>query len=193
MYTLLNKYKHMNKKDKVIRVCDLGCGENKQNPNWFGVDCRKLKGVDLVQDLEKFPWRIKSETFNLVVANHLIEHINPAKGGFISFMNEVWRILKPEGEFMISAPYATSPGMYRDPTHINFINEETWCSFDNNDPFYKGELYKIYKPLPWKIKINTWNDTGNIEVVLIKRPIENEKDIDQEYLKNLKKYNKMFK
>lgn len=176
-----------------IQCIDIGCGANKANPKWFGVDYRKLPGVDLVQDLEKFPWKIPSNKFDTALASHVVEHINPAKGGFIKFMNSVWRILKPGGEFIIGAPYATSTGMFRDPTHINFVNEETWCYFDNNDPFYKGELYKIYRPLPWKIKINTWHDTGNIECVLIKRPIENEKDIDQEYLKDLKKHTKMFK
>jgi len=30
----------------------------------FGIDYRKMQGVDLVQDLEKFPWPIPSESFN---------------------------------------------------------------------------------------------------------------------------------
>jgi len=186
------KTKSLLSKRKLARV-DIGCGANKQGDDWFGIDYRKLDGVDLVQDLEKFPWAIPSESFNLALSSHVIEHINPSHGIFILFMNECWRILKPGGEFIIGAPYATSPGMFRDPTHCNFITEETFTYFDPHDQFYNGGLYGIYSPLPWAIKINTWHSTGNIEVVLVKRPILKEYNVDKEYLKLLKKHNNLTK
>lgn len=178
---------------RKVSFCDIGCGKNKSGKDWFGIDYRKLDGVDLVQDLESFPWAIPSESFNTAVANHVVEHIQPSHGIFISFMNEVWRILKPEGEFLISAPYATSSGMFRDPTHINFINEETWSYFAPNDDFYHGELYHIYSPLPWKIKINTWHNTGNVEVVLVKLDIVPEMNVDTEYFRLLNLHTKQTK
>lgn len=178
---------------RKISYVDIGCGANKQSPDWFGIDYRKLPGVDLVQDLEVTPWAIPSESFNIAVASHVIEHINPAKGGFLNFMNEVWRILKPKGEFIIGAPYSTSIGMFRDPTHINFVNEETWSYFDPYDQLYNGGLYHIYSPLPWKIKVNTWHSNGNIEVVLTKRDIHDDYKIDSEYIKILKKHTKITK
>lgn len=180
------------KKRKISQV-DVGCGGNKQGENWFGIDYRKLPGVDLVQDLEKFPWKIPSESFNTALCSHVVEHINPSHGIFISFMNEIWRILKPGSDLLISAPYATSVGMFRDPTHCNFVNEETWSYFDPNDQFYHGGLYHIYSPLPWKIKINTWHANGNIEVVLTKIPILPEYKVDTEYLRLLKLYTKQTK
>ena len=175
---------------KKLAFVDIGCGANKSGKDWFGIDYRKLPGVDLVQDLEKFPWAVPSESFNTAVSNHVVEHINPSHGIFISFMNEAWRILKPDGEFIIGAPYATSSGMFRDPTHINFINEETWSYFDPDDQFYHGGLYHIYAPLPWRIKINTWHATGNVEVVLVKRNIVPEQGVDSEYLRLLAKHTK---
>lgn len=178
---------------KKVAYVDIGCGKNKQGENWFGIDYRKLPGVDLVQDLEVFPWGVPSESFHTALANHVIEHINPSHGIFISFMNEVWRILKPGGEFMIGAPYATSQGMFRDPTHVNFVNEETWSYFDPDDNFYKGGLYNIYSPLPWRIKINTWHNNGNVEVVLVKRDILPEYKVDEEYQNVLKKHTKLMK
>lgn len=57
---------------------DLGCGENKQN-GFIGVDFRKMKGVDIVQDLTKFPWNnIPNNVADVVMTSHLLEHINPA-------------------------------------------------------------------------------------------------------------------
>jgi len=147
---------------------DLGCGENK-NEGFVGMDNRKLKGVDIVHDLEEFPFPLPDECASLVVASHVVEHISPHKGTFIDFMNEVWRIMMPNGEFMIATPYAGSPGFYQDPTHCNPCNEMTWEYFDPLGRMSNGVLYKIYKPNPWKIKINTWHENGNLEVVLVKR------------------------
>lgn len=178
---------------RTSRFVDIGCGGNKQGKDWFGIDYRQLDGVDLVQDLEKFPWAVPSESFNTAVASHVVEHINPSHGIFIAFMNECWRILKPGGDFIIGAPYATSVGMFRDPTHCNFVNEETWSYFDPDDQLYHGSLYHIYSPLPWRIKINTWHTTGNIEVVLVKRDITKELNVDSEYLKDLKNHTKLTK
>lgn len=178
---------------RKMSYVDIGCGGNKQGKDWFGIDYRKMPGVDLVQDLEVFPWGVPSESFNTAVASHVVEHIQPTHGIFISWMNEVWRILKKDGEFLIGAPYATSIGMLRDPTHCNFINEETWSYFDPDDQFYHGGLYGIYSPLPWRIKINTWHSTGNIEVVLVKREIDLAFKVDPEYLRLLKLYTKQTK
>lgn len=180
-------------KKRKTSFLDVGCGANKQNKDWFGVDYRKLPGVDLVQDLEKFPWALPSESFNTALASHVVEHINPSHGIFISFMNEVWRVLKPGGEFIIGAPYATSIGMFRDPTHCNFVNEETWSYFDPDDLFYRGSLYHIYSPLPWHIKINTFHGTGNLEVVLVKMDIQPSHKVDSEYLRLLKAHTKATK
>jgi SAM-dependent methyltransferase len=178
------------KKRKTSYV-DIGCGAAKQGKQWFGIDYRKLPGVDLVQDLESFPWALPSNSFDIAISSHVVEHISPAHGVFISWMNEAWRILNPGGQFIIGAPYATSVGMLRDPTHCNFVNEETWSYFDPYDQFFNGNLYHIYSPLPWEIKINTWHSTGNIEVVLVKRNIKPEYSVDKEYLRLLKKYTKL--
>ncbi len=183
-------------KVRTTNAVDIGAGANKNGADFFGIDYRKLPGIDLVQDLESFPWPIPTDTFKVGVCSHVVEHINPSKGIFINFMNSVWRILKPGAEFFIAGPYATSPGMFRDPTHCNFINEETWAYFSPNDVWYHGGLYRIYAPLPWKIKVNTWNPQGSFEVVLIKIPIKDMAPgfaVDPEYLRILKEETKMFK
>lgn len=145
---------------------DLGCGANKQH-DFVGMDIRKLPGVDIVHNVEKFPWPLPDKCASLIMASHLVEHINPHGGVFLRFMDEVWRVLKYDGRFIISAPYAGSPGYWQDPTHCNGCNEITWAYFDPLEA--GGFLYKIYKPKPWKIIFNSWSMNGNIEVVLEKR------------------------
>lgn len=188
---------------------DLGCGETKQ-PGWVGVDFRQVAGVDIVQDLSKFPWtNLPDECANMVMTSHLLEHINPAShnpqlagliqlllakkaisqadvdkfigeyeflGGFIRFMDECWRILKPGGTAIHTFPYAGSHGYWQDPTHINPINETTLSYFDplardqKSGQFYG--LYNIYRPLPWKIEKYFFDTVGFVEVALTKRPID---------------------
>lgn len=153
-------------KEKSSIKLDIGCGDNKPGPDWVGLDIRKLPGVDIVQDVEKFPWPLPDECVSLALASHLVEHIEPHGGTFINFMDEVWRIMKPGGEFMIATPYAGSPGYWQDPTHCNPCNEATWYYFD---PMHESAYFYIYKPKPWKIKESIWHSTGNMEVVLFKR------------------------
>lgn len=157
---------------------DIGCGQNKQGAEWVGMDMQDLPGVDIVQDWTDYPWALPDECVITAVASHVVEHVNPADFGFIKWMNEVWRIMKPDGQFAINMPYATSPGMYQDPTHVNFCNEITWCYFDPLDTRSNGMLYKFYRPKPWKIEEAPglpynqaiyFDINGNMEVVLRKR------------------------
>lgn len=183
---------------------DIGGGGNPQ-PNFVNIDYRDIEGkVDIVWNLEQFPWPLPDESVSLAIASHVLEHITPHGGDtrtaqliklllkkkvvsqteidewvgeiepgplFMRFMDEVWRIMKPDGQFMIAVPYATSTGYGQDPTHVNMINENTMLYFDPVEPRANGVLYGIYKPKPWRIEVNTWDVTGNMEIVLRKRPL----------------------
>jgi SAM-dependent methyltransferase len=154
---------------------DIGCGANKQNGingGWVGLDARPLPGVDIVHNVEVTPWPLPDDCVLCAVASHLVEHINPAGGGFLRFMDEVWRVLKVGGEFAIVMPHGRSDGFLQDPTHCNPRNEVTWAYFDPEEHVAGGQLWRIYQPKPWQIKVLTWSPAGNMEVVLVKRAIE---------------------
>lgn len=202
---MLQNIEQLLKKYESVKL-DLGCGANK-NPGFIGIDYEAFSGVDIVHDLEKFPWPLPDECASLAVSSHLVEHLNPHSGDsrvlgllqllldkgvisreevekyigemnpgprFIRFMDEVWRVLKPGGEYAMVYPYAGSPGFWQDPTHINGINEMTWWYFDPEEPRTQGALYAFYKPRPWKIKRSLGQKGGNMEVVLEKRPEKDE-------------------
>jgi SAM-dependent methyltransferase len=170
--------KILEKNNQGIKL-DLGCGAMK-NPGFVGMDYRKMEGVDIAHDLEVFPYPLPNESCSMVVSSHVLEHINPHGYIFIRLMNEVWRIMKPGAEFLIAVPYAGSPGYWQDPSHCNGINEVTFDYFDPKGTASNGLLYGIYRPYPWLLKINTWHDQGNLEVVLVKRKIDKEYKVDEE-------------
>jgi SAM-dependent methyltransferase len=150
---------------------DIGCGENK-NPGFVGMDIRALDGVDIVHDVEAFPWPLPDDSVLSAVCSHVVEHINPHNFGFINFMDEVWRVMKVGGDFAISCPHGSSQGFLQDPTHCNALNETTWTYFDPYEPRAQGVLYSIYRPKPWRIKFLSWSPVANIEVVLVKRSLD---------------------
>jgi len=150
-------------KRQGIRL-DIGCGGAKQK-NWVGMDIRRLPGVDIVHDAQKFPYPLKANSCFQILLSHLWEHIEPKHR--VNLMNELWRIMKPEGQLLISVPYYLSFGACQDPTHYTCPNEATFTYFD---PAYP--LWGIYKPYPWKLVQNNYTLSSNLEVILEKRKSE---------------------
>jgi SAM-dependent methyltransferase len=106
---------------------DLACGIDKK-PNFFGVDVYKDKGVDMVWNLERFPWPFPNNSIDEINCDHYIEHTKD----LIAFMNERYRVLVPGGIAKIRAPYYNSMRAWQDPTHTREISEATFLYFNKN-------------------------------------------------------------
>jgi predicted SAM-dependent methyltransferase len=104
---------------------DLACGQNKTE-GFFGVDIAKVPKVDLVYDLEKYPWPFPDNSVDEAVCNHYIEHTKD----IIKFMDEVHRILTPGAKIIIRAPYYNSVRAWQDPTHTRVISEATFLYYN---------------------------------------------------------------
>lgn len=139
---------------------DVGCGFNKQ-PGFLGMDKRNVAGVDIVHDVEVFPWPFVDGSCSVVLMSHLVEHIKPWLQ--IDLMNEAWRVLEENGLLMISTPYATSFGYLQDPTHCSPWNEATVTYFIKGQP-----LYEVYRPSPWVDERISYQKQGNMEIALRK-------------------------
>jgi len=139
-----------------MKKLDLACGNNKKGADWIGVDVSKTSSVDIVHDLNIYPWPFEDNSIDEIYCSHYIEHIKHdtihvdllnavnqssnfeefkeklnedsfkrSKDGFIKFMNEAYRILKPEGKMTIIAPYWSSLRSSGDPTHVRLICDST--------------------------------------------------------------------
>jgi len=131
-----------------MRILDIGCGKNKyksenKKDKIIGLDIVKLPGVDVVHDLEKFPWPFKDNEFDIIIANHILEHLSNT----VRVMEEIWRISKPDAIIKINVPYFTSPGAFQDPTHKRFFTLRTFDYFTNESGlnYYSKARFKILK------------------------------------------------
>jgi ubiquinone/menaquinone biosynthesis C-methylase UbiE len=142
---------------------DLACGRNK-TPGFIGVDCVEMEGVDLVMDLEQFPWNIESNSVDEIVCNHYIEHTSD----LIAFIDEIYRILKLGGVCKIVAPFYTSIGCWQDPTHKRAINQATFLYFNKNfREVNRLDHYNIKSNFDYNYKFNlfyNWENKSEEEI-----------------------------
>lgn len=110
----------------------LGAGQ-KADPEAVNVDVRDLDGIDIVHDLTKFPWTIDSNQFDIIVARDVIEHIPPrrknGKDLLVQFIEEVYRIAKPDSKALFKFPHPQEKHQYGDPTHYRFMKPHMFSHF----------------------------------------------------------------
>jgi len=123
-----------------VKILDVGCGDAKVK-GAIGMDCVALPGVDIVHDLNSYPWPIKSNSYDLVYLNNIIEHLPNS----IKVMEEVFRILKKGGKVKIVTVYWNHFHSITDPQHVSFFNEYSW-------DFYTGKRKGYYTKCRFKIE-----------------------------------------
>jgi SAM-dependent methyltransferase len=100
-----------------MTVLDLGCSDNK-TASAIGVDIDLANQPDLIFDLNKFPYPLRDSSIDRIYAKHILEHLNDLYGIF----KEVYRILKPGGEFIIEVPHFSSRVAYSEPEHNRYYS-----------------------------------------------------------------------
>lgn len=109
---------------------DVACGQRKQE-GYVGIDWAAIPGVDIVHNLREYPWPIADASVSAVFCSHYIEHIpltelETGQDHLLAFFDELHRILVPEAQAIIIAPYYSSMRAWQDPTHRRAISEATF-------------------------------------------------------------------
>ncbi|MDB9488969.1 class I SAM-dependent methyltransferase [Dolichospermum circinale CS-534/05] len=127
----------MNNANLLVNV-DLGCGTHKAE-GFIGVDIIAGDQVDVIANLNgHFPFPDNSVDF--LKAHDIIEHL-PDR---IQTMNEIWRILKPDGIVDISVPSTDGRGAFQDPTHVSFWNINSFMYYCQEFPPYLAGCQSHY-------------------------------------------------
>jgi SAM-dependent methyltransferase len=118
-----------------MKILDVGCGRNK-TPGAIGLDISPKTAADVVHDLGKYPYPFAESEFDVIIGNHVIEHLPDVMG----FMAELYRIAKPGAKIKLLTPHYTNPDWPTDPTHRNHFNCYSFTAFTRGQrnlfPYY---------------------------------------------------------
>lgn len=143
------KTEEIKKKHGKLKL-NLGCGRDIRE-GYLNIDRVDLKGVDLVYNLDDYPYPFKNDSVEEIQAISMIEHITD----LVKFMEELYRICKNNATVVITAPHYRSVTAYADPTHKHFFTPDSFDYFTGNHVynFYTNARFKIIKKemVPTKI------------------------------------------
>jgi SAM-dependent methyltransferase len=140
------------------------------------VDDKGVKYTDYIVDIEKERLPFEDNSVDEIACYEVLEHLD----NLIFAMNEMWRVLKPEGILKGKVPREGGRGALADPTHKRVFITDTFDYFtganrkDSSRPSRPKNA--DYGTKPWyKIKVNK-----RIEFIL--RPRKT-KDYNKEFEK----------
>lgn len=127
-----------------MEILDIGCGTNKYPfGKVTGMDIVDLLGVDIIHDMESFPYPFESESFDEIIMQHSLEHVSKDNGANIKIIEEIHRLLKPNGILKVEVPIGQ--WFLYDPTHKNYVGYWYWKYFSVDFPlnFYSPARFKL--------------------------------------------------
>lgn len=121
-------------------ILDIGCGTRKVDPGAIGLDRAPAPGVDVVWDLDQYPWPLESDCFSRIHMSHVIEHVADA----MRAMAEVHRVARPGASVFIATPHFSSHNSYVDPTHVRHLAAQSFDYFSGNHfPSFVGAPFRF--------------------------------------------------
>lgn len=118
---------------------NLGSGDKKKE-GFINID---IRGGDIQRDvLRGLPFQ--DNTIDEIESEYFMEHIPQIE--VIWLMNEIWRVLKPEGIMTHLIPLANMPDDLADPTHLSKWTLGTFNYFEkgNRKNEYYGDAIKSW-------------------------------------------------
>jgi SAM-dependent methyltransferase len=133
------------KKNSKKIILNLGCNRSKI-PGSIGVDVLPHKGfVDVVHDLNKYPYPFKDNYADEIHFYHVLEHLDDS----IKAIEEIHRVLKPGGIVYLRVPHFSSLYAWGDIEHKKAFSIYSFDIFDASRDYknwgYSKARFKIEK------------------------------------------------
>ena len=135
-----------------MKRLNLGCGRQIKK-GFVNLDFIRGEGVDVVHDLNKFPYPFRDDDFDYVYADNVLEHLADVPRA----MMELHRILKPSGILRVIVPHFTAAGAFHDPTHKNFFGSRTFDYFCGYSFYFDFSFKVVSKKIVFGKKFAVWN------------------------------------
>jgi SAM-dependent methyltransferase len=96
-------------------ILEVGSGPNKLFAGSTTLDINPAGRPDVVHDLNVAPYPLASDSFDLIVCLHVLEHVEK----LVDATGELFRLLKPGGLLFVEVPFFSSVHFFTDPTHVH--------------------------------------------------------------------------
>ena len=125
-----------------MKKLNFGCGKRPRK-DCVNLDLLKLPHVDVIHDINDFPYPFPDNTFDVIYCFQILEYGED----LIKIMGELWRISKPGAIIEIETPYFASSGAFSNPGRKSFITGKTFDTFlpGNFNNFNTKARVKILK------------------------------------------------
>lgn len=123
----------------------LGSGMTAKLSNTMHLDINPDAKPDVVWDLNLFPYPFESNSFDVVTALSILEHLKD----FIAVMGEIHRISKPSASVYILVPHFSSAAAFTDPTHCRHFGARSCDYFIEGSDIEKD--YGYYIPYRYRL------------------------------------------
>lgn len=120
-----------------MKKLNLGSGKDIRR-GWVNLDIVKSEGVNVVWNLERFPYPFKDSEFDLINCHMILEHLDDVQ----SVIKELWRISKKGATIFIEVPHFSSWQAWGDITHKKAFNHSSLFPFSNK-PQHRGSASLI--------------------------------------------------
>jgi len=126
----------------------LGAG-NRVKKGWVNHDLTAHRPeIEVVHNLNVLPWPFKDETFKIIVALNLFEHLDI---DLVTSLDECWRILQPGGVLEVKVPNSDDiVRCWDDPTHRRPYSFASFNPVDIKQA--DNERYNFYTDRKWQIE-----------------------------------------
>jgi len=113
---------------------NLACGTD-VDKSFVNIDIVDYGGVEIICDLFKIPWPVKSNLFKYVMISHFMEHVPHGEDGkfLFRFCEELLRICKSGAIIEIHSPHPFFSPRLDIPDHIRKISLNTFKYLINDD------------------------------------------------------------
>lgn len=119
-------------------ILNLGCGDRVVTDQpAVNVDIRPAIGVNVVCDLNVFPWPWDDGFFDKVQAEDILEHLEDV----VAVVDEIWRLLEAGGLLWVRGPHFLGQNAWADPTHKRAFNVFSFDYLDPNLPIGESLAY----------------------------------------------------
>lgn len=144
---------------------NIGCGRCKEpliEGKEIRVDILDMPEVDVIWDLNKFPYPFEDNKFDKIIARDILEHLDDIFG----VMEQLHRILKVGGTIYIHTTYWKTEDSFTDPQHKHFFTLRSFDYFDKDTQL--GRDYGFYSRVNFKILEKYLDGNGYTNFVLKK-------------------------